>query len=396
MSKSAKIVIVAVGIAAVGFGASRLFRPRAKASPYHLVAADRGDISMIVSATGSLSAVTTVQVGSQVSGIIARLYADFNSRVKKGQLLAELDPTPFLQAIEQQQANVAKAQVDAANARTAFLRQERLKGEGLAAQADYDNAKATADSDAAQVDLARASLAQAQTNLKYSKIVSPVDGIVVNRAYDVGQTVAASFQAPTLFTIAQDLTKMQVQADVDESDIGRVRIGEPAQFTVDAFPDQTFRATVSQIRLNATVNQNVVTYPVMIAVDNPGEKLRPSMTANVSINVAKVQNVLRIPNSALRFKPSPSAIETGAGGEGAPAVRPGLASALSRKSKPAGPTVYVAAASGKLRPVSVRTGITDGQWTEVLDGDLKEGDRVVAGLATARSGETGTSRPMRF
>jgi HlyD family secretion protein len=364
---------------------SRFFRPQKKESPYRLVAVDRGNITMTVAATGTVSAVTTVQVGSQVSGIISRLHADFNSRVKKGQLLAELDPTPFEQAVEQRKADLQSTQVNAANAQIAFRRQQRLLADGLAAQADFDNAKAAADAALAQVKLSRAALAQAQTNLGYTKIYSPVDGVVVNRAYDVGQTVAASFQAPTLFTIAQDLTKMQVQADVDESDIGRVRVGEPAHFTVDAFPEREFTARVSQVRLNATVNQNVVTYPVIIEVANPDGELRPSMTANVTIDVATVKNTLRVPNAALRFRPpvSPGGAEEITSESSPPAG--GLASALPRANRARGPVVYLLAAGNRLRPVAIRTGITDGQWTEVVSGELKPGEPVVAGLATAKA-----------
>src|SRR5256885_11362359 len=258
---------------------------------------------MSVTATGPLAAVTTVQVGSQVSGVIARLYADFNSHVKKGQLLAELDPTPFQQQVEQRQADVTKWKVEAATAKIRYERQRRLVTSGLAAQADLDAARAQYEAAEAQVQQSSAALQQAMTNLHYTNINSPIDGVVVDRQYDVGQTVAASFQAPTLFSIAQDLTKMQVQADVDQSDIGRVAIGQLARFTVDAYPDEEFRGRISQIRLNASVNQNVVSYPVIIEVPNPDEKLRPKMTANVTIDVAQVQNVLRIPNAALRFKP---------------------------------------------------------------------------------------------
>jgi HlyD family secretion protein len=419
-------VAVAVVVAAVLFT-----RGRARPEKYRTARVDRGDIPMTVAATGAISAVTTVQVGSQVSGIIARLHADFNSRVTKGMLLAELDPTPFEQAIEQQRASVDKAKVDAANAKVAFARQDKMLKQGLAAQADYDNAKAAADSAAAQVALAQASLGQAQTNLKYSKIVSPIDGVVVNRAYDVGQTVAASFQAPTLFTIAQDLTKMQVQADVDESDIGRIRIGQPVHFTVDAFPDRVFQATVSQIRLNATVNQNVVTYPVIVAVENPDLNLRPSMTANITIDVATDRNKLRIPNSALRFKPPvaaggapPATAGNGAapggpagaagagasrgagrpggsgaaGGAGSPSAgRPTLAGSLPRTGgrRDAGPTVYLLMADGTLKPARVHPGITDGQFTEIRDGDLREGDAVVTGLVTAKA-ESQAGPRMRF
>ncbi|HEV2722829.1 MAG TPA: efflux RND transporter periplasmic adaptor subunit, partial [Thermoanaerobaculia bacterium] len=280
-----------------------------KDEQYKTEKVDRGDITQTVTATGTLSAVTTVQIGSQVSGVIAKLYADFNSRVKKGQLLAELDPTPFQQQVAQREADLTKASVEAANAKISLTRQDRLVKAGIGVTADYDAAKATYDADVAQVAQARAALAQAQTNLNYTKIISPIDGIVVDRAYDVGQTVAASFQAPTLFSIAQDLTKMQVQADVDQSDIGRIQVDQPARFTVDSYPDQEFRGRISQIRLNATVSQNVVTYPVIIEVPNPDEKLRPKMTANVTIDVATVHNALRVANAALRFKPEGATAE---------------------------------------------------------------------------------------
>jgi len=409
--KKGRIGVLIAVVAAAVVAAILLASKREPPQKYRTVKVDRGDVTMTVAATGTISAVTTVQVGSQVSGIIAKLYADFNSRVKRGQLLAELDPTPFEQTIEQRRADLQKAQVDAGNAKVAFGRQQRLQEQGLAAQADLDNAKAAADSAVAQVNLARAALAQAETNLKYSKITSPIDGVVVNRAYDVGQTVAASFQAPTLFTIAQDLTKMQVQADVDEADIGRVRIGEPVHFTVDAYADRVFQAKVSQVRLNATVNQNVVTYPVIVAVDNPDEKLRPSMTANITIDVATDHDVLRVPNAALRFKPSPSE-EAGAAraagaaggradggggtpGAGAPA-RPTLAGSLPRPGRrDNGPTVYLQQADGTLKAARVHPGITDGQYTEIRPDDLHEGDLVVTGLVTAK-GPTQAGPRMRF
>ncbi len=409
MKKGRIGVLVAVAAAAV-IAVILVKRGSDKPQKFQTVRVDRGNVTMTVAATGAISAVTTVQVGSQVSGIIAKLYADFNSRVKKGQLLAELDPTPFEQTIAQRRADLEKAQVDAGNAKVAFGRQQKLQQQGLASQADYDNAKAAADAAVAQVDLARAALAQAETNLTYSKIVSPIDGVVVNRAYDVGQTVAASFQAPTLFTIAQDLTKMQVQADVDESDIGRVKIGEPVHFTVDAYPDRVFQAKVSQIRLNATVNQNVVTYPVIVAVDNPDEKLRPSMTANITIDVATDKDVLRVPNAALRFRPSPSeeggraaggrgaAAGGGAPGGGAPGAppRPTLAGSLPAAGRREnGPTIYLLQPDGTLKPARVHPGITDGQYTEIRPGDLKEGDVVVTGLVTAK-GPSQAGPRMRF
>ncbi len=288
---------------------------------YRIQAVDRGNVVMTVTATGTISAVTTVQVGSQVSGIVARLYADFNSPVKAGQLLAELDPTPFEAQVEQRRADLTQAEVQARNADITASRQDRLMAEGLAPQADVDAARANADGAKAQVDQARAALRQAETNLRYAKIKSPIDGVVVDRKYDIGQTVAASFQAPTLFTIAQDLTKMQVLADVDQSDIGRVAVGQTARFTVDAYPEEEFRGRIAQIRLNATVNQNVITYPVILEVPNPEQKLRPQMTANVTIEVAEKRDVLRVANAALRFRPTDQA--GGADRRGTPAAGAG-------------------------------------------------------------------------
>jgi HlyD family secretion protein len=399
----------------------RAFRGGKNDQQYKTEKVDRGDITMTVTATGTIAAVTTVQVGSQVSGVIARLYADFNSHVKKGQLLAELDPTPFQAQVEQRKADVTKARVEAANAKITYERQRRLNAAGLAAQSDLDGARAQYEGANAQVQQATAALSQATTNLHYTSIVSPIDGVVVDRQYDVGQTVAASFQAPTLFQIAQDLTKMQVQADVDQSDIGRIQVGQLARFTVDSYPDQEFRGRIAQIRLNATVAQNVVTYPVIIEVPNPDEKLRPKMTANVTIDVARVANVLRIPNAALRFKPPEPAATEGAKPGGTSSAPPPTTTTASSSSVPnsdrdmarmgarggrgaagaAGAfggfnrgggqrpqrpqTVYTYDATNKkLTAVQIRTGISDGRYTEVVSGDLKPGDMIVVGNATSK------------
>ncbi|HEX2061107.1 MAG TPA: efflux RND transporter periplasmic adaptor subunit [Thermoanaerobaculia bacterium] len=363
---------------------------------------DRGTVTMTVTATGTLSAVTTVQVGSQVSGVIARLSADFNSRVEKGQVLAELDPTPFEQQVEQRRADVTRYQVQTDDARIRYERQRRLLEAGLTSQAEVDAAENAYKSARAQVAQAQASLSQAQTNLRYTKIISPIDGVVVDRQYDVGQTVAASFQAPTLFQIAQDLTKMQVQADVDQSDIGRVKVGQVARFSVDAYPEEEFRGRISQIRYNAQVNQNVVTYPVILEVENPEGRLRPKMTANVTIDVESVPNVLRVPNAALRFKPpaeegSEKRASGGSGGDamqraarsgqgGGPAGAAGQMPRGRRGAAGGGKTstVYMLDAEKKLKPVEIRTGITDGRYTQVISGALKEGDEVVIGLATSK------------
>ena len=368
---------------------------------------DRGNVTMTVTATGTLSAVTTVQVGSQVSGVIARLYADFNNTVKKGQMLAELDPTPFQAQVEQRQADLTQAQVQTDDARIKYDRQRRLMQGGLTPQAEVDAAEAQYKSAAAQVQQARAALSQVLTNLRYTKIISPIDGIVVDRQYDVGQTVAASFQAPTLFQIAQDLTKMQVQADVDQSDIGRVKVGQIARFNVDAYPEDEFRGRISQIRYNAQVNQNVVTYPVIIEVANPEGRLRPKMTANVTIDVSTVRDVLRVPNAALRFKPPQEEggeKSAASAGRGSGANDPAQAAARSgqgrgpagaaaqfpggrRRGGPAGPkpqTVYILTAEKQLKPVEIRTGISDGRFTHVVSGELKVGDLIVTGQATSK------------
>jgi HlyD family secretion protein len=260
------------------------------------------------------------------------------------------------------------------------------------------------------VDQARAAARQAQANLSYTKIYSPIDGVVVDRKYDVGQTVAASFQAPTLFTIAQDLTKMQVQADVDQADIGRVKAGQKARFTVDAYPGEEFQAEISQIRLNATVNQNVITYPVILTLDNPGERLRPQMTANVTIVVSVWEDVLRVPNAALRFRPvetaeqaargarpegsrpgmERAAAEVAKGGAKGPAAGMEALAAVSAGGSPPLPqAVYTLGDDGEPARVPIRAGATDGRYTVVSAGELKEGDTIVTGLATAKSDFSG-------
>jgi len=411
------IVLAGVGLF-FAIGGRRKDEPKYRTSPV-----DKGNITQTVTATGTLSAVKTVQVGSQVSGIIAKLYADFNSVVKKGQLVAELDPTPFQEKINQNAAALEKAKVDARNAEISLRRQTALKQQGLAPEADFDQAQTNNDAAKAAVKQAEAMLNQSQTDLRNSKIVAPIDGVVVARQYDVGQTVAASFQAPTLFTIAQDLTKMQVSADVSESDIGQIKVGEPVRFTVDAYPDRQFRGNVGQIRLNATVNQNVVTYPVIVDVPNDDLLLKPTMTANVTIDVATVPGVLRVPNAALRFRPeekagstaaattspTPVSTEERAAKQGAPGGPGGATGAMARQfgqSGGRGPgggganrpnrmrpqTVWLPPSDPKAdpKPVEVRTGITDGRYTQIVSGDLKAGDTVIIGLATAKAAATGS------
>lgn len=356
MKKKFVWAAIAVGIVAAVF---LILGTRKKSEPkYRTAKVDRGDVTQTVTATGTVSAVTSVAVGSQVSGIIAKLHADFNSQVHKGDLLAELDPTPFQEKVNASQAGLDKAQVELRNTQISLNRQKALKKEGLAPQADYDQAQANYDSARASVQQAAASLKQAETDLKYTKIVAPIDGVVVARQYDVGQTVAASFQAPTLFTIAQDLTRMQVEASVDEADIGRIRAETPVTFTVDAFPGQVFTGTVSQIRKAPLVAQNVVTYTVVVAVANPAARLVPGMTASVRFVTEQKDDVLKVPNAALRFRP------------------PGAPGSTT-------PVVWVLGADGRPAAVPVTLGITDGTSTEIVRGDVQAGQIVLIGLGSA-------------
>jgi HlyD family secretion protein len=302
MSKTGWVAGATVVVLGIG-GAYYLARAKSEVPKYRATPVDSGTVVATVTATGTLSAVTTVAVGSQVSGIISKLYVDFNSHVKKGQLLAELDPTPFQEALDQQRANLLKARSDERLAGVSLGRQKRLRDLQLIAASDYDTAVAQHDDAAAVVKQTEAALKQAETNLSYTSIKAPIDGVVVDREYNVGQTVAASFQAPLIFSIAQDLTKMQVLTNIDEADVGGIKLGQAATFTVDAYPDQTFRGAVAQIRLSTQTVQNVVTYPVMLDVPNLDGKLMPGMTANVVVPVDVRRNTLRVPNAALRFKP---------------------------------------------------------------------------------------------
>lgn len=443
--------IVAVVVAVAVFVHSR----NSAAPQYTTVRVDRGDIDSTVTTTGNLNAVITVQVGSQVSGNIIALYADFNTKVKKGQLVAEIDPAPFKAAVAQAKATLdaaraavvtaqatlaqSKASFAAAEANVANQKASLVKAQSAVAlakvendrrqimvktgstsqedadtsQANYDQAIASADAaqaainaaqasaDAAQkgVEVAQtqldqatavvaedqASLSQAQLNLDHTRILAPVDGTVESRNMDVGQTVAASFSAPIIFLIAQDLTKMQVDTNVDESDVGPIRLGQPATFTVDAFAGQTFHGEVAQIR-QAPINvQNVITYDIVIAVSNPDLKLFPGMTANATIFTGHAANALRVPKAALRFRPGPGV----AGNAGAKQT-----SSAKRTASPSGgqsQVVYVLD-QGKVKTVHIRTGISDANHVEVVGGNLKEGDEVITGTA-AKSGGSGSSQP---
>jgi HlyD family secretion protein len=410
---------------------------------YFTTKADRGDIREVVEATGTINAVITVQVGSQVSGTISHLYVDFNSRVKKGQVVAQIDPPLFKGALLQARADLANAQANVASAKANlekakasevqtkadYERAVGLAKEGVMSQQQLDLAKANHDSAVAAVSAAAAQVTQAvaqeqqkeaaltvaQTNLDYTTIRAPIDGTVIARNVDVGQTVAASLQAPTLFTIAQDLTKMQVYASTDESDVGMIKNRQVVTFKVDAFPRDTFTGRVSQIRMNATTVQNVVTYNTVIDFDNPELKLFPGMTAYITIPVASASNALRVPNGALRYKPDLKAEEiralyqkyglddnattsissdsSGSGVAGkrdrAHASAPPVGASDTEQGKT--PRLDVAVlwklhSDQTLEPVKIRTGITDHTVTEVAEvmkGELKPGEELVTGSMTA-------------
>ncbi|HEY3159123.1 MAG TPA: efflux RND transporter periplasmic adaptor subunit [Vicinamibacterales bacterium] len=377
-------------------------------------AVTRGDVIAKVDATGTLAPVTTVQVGSQVSGTIKALHADYNSKVKKGQVVAELDPALFQTQVEQASSTLIKAQADADRAKvelddatTKARRAQELYDQKLIARNDLETAQATAaQADAAlksaqaMVTQARAALNQNQVNLGHTIIAAPIDGIVISRNVDVGQTVAASMSAPTLFVIAQDLAHMQVSASIDESDIGRIAPGQPVTFRVDAYPTEMFRGTVSQVRLDSKTEQNVVSYTTMIDVPNEDLKLKPGMTANVTVQTAMNENVLRVPNAALRFRP----VDQGAGGRGQAAggsqVRGTSGAGTAPRTLGAGGSdrsfgrVFVLR-NGEFVPVRVRTGVSDGTMTAIVDGDLKEGDQVVTGMSQpGATAQAGTSSPL--
>ena len=439
------LMLTVLAVVLVGGGLFYYRSHRAAKAPTPVTAAvTRGDVVAKVDATGTLAPVTTVQVGSQVSGTIKALHADYNSEVEKGQVVAELDPSLFQTQVEQARATLIKAESDVDRAKvdvddsTAKARRaEELFDQKLISRNDLETAQATAmqaqasfKSGQAQVTQARAMLNQNQVNLGHTIITAPIDGIVISRSVDVGQTVAASMSAPTLFVIAQDLAHMQVSASIDEADIGRIAQGQPVTFRVDAYPTQTFRGIVSQVRLEPKTDQNVVSYTTMIDVPNEDLKLKPGMTANVTVQIAMNEDVLRVPNAALRFRPAQTGSgigDQGSGVQGSPVrgsqVRPTATSGQANGPRGAdlparrsseseagsGPRssgggernfgrVFVLR-NGQLVPVRVRTGVTDGAMTAIVDGNLKEGDQVVTAMSepgAAATQQTNTSPLIPF
>jgi len=452
------ILLVPAALAAGFF----FLRGRGEATQFTTGTVDRGDVVEVVGATGTLEAVTTVQVGSQVSGTIESLYADFNSTVKKGQVIARLDPSILQARLGQADANVlaARANVDRSRAsvedmRQKFERAKELAAQRLIAETELETAKANYDGAVAQLKASQAAESQAVANLNQAKvdlshtiIDTPIDGVVISRNVDVGQTVAASFQAPVLFVIANDLARMRVNAAVDEADVGRVREGQEVVFHVDAFPEREFKGTVEQVRLNPTTVSNVVSYNTIVAVDNRDLLLRPGMTATVSIVVRKAENALRLPAAALRFRPEGYQRPAGTGGGGpaasgmpsSPGARPGQGggmgaqragrqgggrpgggggwpgAAMAGERGPGGAggpgggrgpgrptTVFVPDEKGQPKAVDLRIGVSDGQFVEVREG-LEEGAAVITGTeipgartagAGPRPGSSPSSNPFQ-
>jgi HlyD family secretion protein len=386
MKKYRKIIIIAVAVALLAIAAYFLISSSGNGVTFKTEKLVMGDITETITASGTVNAVMTVLVGTQVSGTISKLYVDYNSQVKKGQLLAKIDPLLLQAQVDQANSNMLKLVANTVDAKKTRDRNRQLFAKNLIARSDVDTADSNYDAFVAQVNAAKAALDAARVNLQYTNIVSPVDGIVISKSIDVGQTVAASFQTPTLFTIAQDLTKMEVDASVNEADIGKVKEGQPVEFTVDAFPEITFKGTVFQVRNAPITVSNVVTYTVVIQVDNKELKLRPGMTANTTMTTNQKKNVLRLPNGALRVR--------------MPASVASKKSDDTQKQGQRGPGIWIMDGD-KPKRVQATTGLTDGSYTEVTGGELQEGMTVIVDViskdkkATQSSGTQG-GRPGRM
>lgn len=362
---------------------------------YRFATIERGNMQSTVSATGTLNAVTTVSVGTQVSGQVSELLIDFNDQVKKGQLLARIDPTLAQQGVTDAQANLEKAQAQAVQASRDYQRNRELANDGLVARSAYEQTQATAQVAQAGVKSAQVALDRARQNLSYTNIYAPIDGVIVARNIDRGQTVAASLSAPELFRIANDLSQMQILAQVGESDIAQIQEGQPVSFTVQALQGQTFKGAVRQVRLQSTTTDNVVNYTVVVSVDNSQGKLLPGMTARADFLTKTADNVLKVSNAALRYKPTDAELATlnaqaaktstnatttaaGSGSGAQPQAARGPRTGASSFG-----TLYYLDANGKLAMTRVKTGINDGATTEISGKGVTEGIKVIAGTVTA-------------
>lgn len=393
------IIAAAALILVLGAAGFYIFKKNTDGAKFRTEKAARGNISASVTATGTVAAEATVLVGTQVSGTIRQLNVDYNSIVKKGMLLAQIDPAIFQAQVEQARANLKSAAANVEKSEAALLEAKRTlernktlfarnfiaRSDMDASETNYLSAQAQLNVTKAQVEQAKAALLLAETNLQYTRILSPVDGIVISRNVDIGQTVAASFQTPTLFNIARDLTRMQIETSIDEADIGKIKAGLPVQFTVDAHPDILFVGRIAEIRNAPTTISNVVTYTVIIKVDNPELRLKPGMTANVTVVTDNRENVLKVPNAALRFKMAAERA-TDKGKSGSPAKRPEPTKGQTAQKTQA----LWLLENDKPRRVVVSVGISDGSHTEITSGELKEGDAVIieASVAAKKTGST--------
>jgi HlyD family secretion protein len=377
---------------------------KAAAPSYRLVPIQRGDIQSVVTAIGTVGAVSTVQVGTQVSGQIAALYADFNDHVRKGQLIASLDPTLLQQAVQQAESDVEKSDADVKQAQFTLEQAKSLYDAQGITETEYRTDQYNLAIAQAGLKSARSSLDRAQQNLKYTSIYSPIDGVVIERDVDVGQTVAASLSAPQLFLIARDLGNMQILVSVDESDIGQIQEGQAVHFTVQAYPNRTFTGTVKQVRMQSKIDQNVVEYTVVVSVANPDGKLLPGMTATVTFQVAKASDVLTVANAALRFQATDAmraaaraaaAAQRAATDSTTPARTAGTRAGV-RPQRPANVAqLWYVNDQGVPATLRVRTGLTDGQSTEISGPALREGMQVIAGVLSAQDSKTTAASPFQ-
>ena len=390
-----KWIITGVVIVAAAAGGYFYYRHQhTQPLSFNTVAATRGDLTATVTATGILNPVVNVTVGSQVSGRISKLYVDFNSAVTNGQLLAEIDPSTYQAAVEQASADLANAKANMELQQVQYDRSSELYTNKLISGSDYDTALATLHEAEAMVKIKQASLSNAMVNLNYCKIVSPVNGVVISRAVELGQTVASSFSTPTIFQIANDLTKMQIDSNVAEADVGGVVEGQSVEFAVDAYPYRTFHGVVTQVRNSPITVNNVVTYDTVISVTNADYKLKPGMTANVSIIIAQREDALKVPSAALRFRPPDTAVVLTNAIGGVVTTNDVSVVKSTRKGNRGVRTVYVLTGDETapvLKPMQIKTGITDGIFTEVTAG-LNEGDKVVSGVVQTDA-QNATSSP---
>lgn len=417
-----RVIVFVLVLAAVAFGAWRWKESRATApAGYRLVEITKGDLQSVVAATGNLQPVVTVQVGTQVSGIVDEVLVDFNDQVTAGQVIARIDKTLLIAAVQSSRAQLERAEAEQRHADREHVRLSELHQQEMISDSEFNTAQYNVEASRASVKAAKVDLERAERNLGYATITAPIDGIVVQRSIDPGQTVQASFSAPELFRIAGDLSQMQILVSVDESDIGQIKVGQPAKFTVQAWPDDAFTGTVRQVRLQSVTTENVVSYTAVVDVPNPDQRLLPGMTASVEFIVDQAQDVLQVANAALRYRPEQTVMQAiierkraamqAQGGPGGPGGAPADS---ARGGRPGGQTngqsagaagmpgahggagglpanrgmLWFTGADGELDVMFVRTGITDGTSTEIRGREVSEGLQVIAGVSTAATATT--------